>query len=151
MGTTESKVRSCPICGGTAVREKRPRTIQYKRRSVRIQQPAWWCTDCGEGMLDSKDAAVADMAFATLKAQVEGVLPPTDIARIRKTRLQLSQREAGRILGGGARAFQRYESGSIVVSKPMSNLLALLDHEPALLRRLASRQIRTAEAESKRR
>jgi HTH-type transcriptional regulator/antitoxin MqsA len=150
MGTTEPKTRSCPACGGTAVRETRPRTIRYKRRSVQIQQPAWWCTDCGEGILDSKDAAVADVAFATLKARVEGVLPPADITRIRKT-LWLSQRQAGKILGGGARAFQRYESGSIVVSKPMSNLLALLDHEPALIHQLAARQVHAAEVESKRR
>jgi HTH-type transcriptional regulator/antitoxin MqsA len=150
MATTEPKTRSCPACGGAAVRETRPRTVRYKSRTMQIQQPAWWCADCDDAILESKDAAIADLAFATLKAGVEGVLPPADIMRIRKT-LQLSQRQAGKILGGGARAFQRYESGSIVVSKPMSNLLALLDHEPALLQKLAAQPVRAAEGERTRR
>jgi HTH-type transcriptional regulator/antitoxin MqsA len=131
------------------VRETRRRTIRYKKHSVEIDQPAWWCRECGEGVLDSKDSAVADRAFATLKAKAEGVLDPATIARIR-TRLNLTQRRAGRILGGGARAFQRYESGAVVVSQPMSNLLKLLDVQPALLSRLmanstaAARQRRAA-------
>ena len=116
---------------------------------VEIDQPAWWCRNCDEGVLDSKDSAVADRAFATLKARAEGVLDPEMIARIR-TRLKLTQRRAGKILGGGTRAFQRYESGAVVVSQPMSNLLRLLDAQPAMLSRLttkstaAARQKRTA-------
>jgi hypothetical protein len=43
-----------------------------------------------------------------------------------------------KILVGSARASQRYEFRSIVVSKPRSNLLALLDHEPRLLDRSLS-------------
>jgi HTH-type transcriptional regulator/antitoxin MqsA len=152
MSKTKSKrgeVRPCPACGGDMVRETRRRTIRYKKHSVEIDQPAWWCRSCDEGVLDSKDAAVADRAFATLKARAEGVLDPATIARIR-TRLKLTQRRAGRVLGGGARAFQRYESGAVVVSQPMSNLLKLLDAHPALLTRLtrestaAARQKRTA-------
>lgn len=140
--------RPCPACAGGMVRETRRRTIRYEQHSVEIDQPAWWCRECGEGVLDSKDGAVADRAFATLKARAEGVLDPETIARIR-TRLKLTQRRAGKILGGGARAFQRYESGAVVVSQPMSNLLLLLDQQPALLARLtgksavAARQKRT--------
>jgi HTH-type transcriptional regulator/antitoxin MqsA len=152
MSKTKSKrgeVQPCPACGGDMVRETRRRAIRYKKHSVEINQPAWWCRNCEEGVLDSKDAAVADRAFATLKAKVEGVLDPATIARIR-TRLKLTQRRAGKVLGGGARAFQRYESGAVVVSQPMSNLLRLLDAQPALLTRLttestvAARQRRTA-------
>jgi HTH-type transcriptional regulator / antitoxin MqsA len=151
MSKTKSKhddVRPCPACGGGMVRETRPRTIRYKKHSAEIDQPAWWCRNCDEGVLDSKDSTVADRAFATLKARAEGVLDPETIARIR-TRLKLTQRRAGKLLGGGARAFQRYESGAVVVSQPMSNLLRLLDAQPALLARLtaksmAVRQKRTA-------
>lgn len=143
------EIRPCPACGGGMVRETRRRTIRYKKHSVEIDQPAWWCRNCDEGVLDSKDSAIADRAFATLKARAEGVLDPATIARIR-TRLKLTQRRAGKLLGGGARAFQRYESGAVVVSQPMSNLLRLLDAQPALLSRIAAksaapaRQKRTA-------
>jgi HTH-type transcriptional regulator/antitoxin MqsA len=55
------------------------------------------------------------------------------VASIRE-RLKLSQRRAGELLGGGPRAFQKYESGEQQVSVPMANLLRLLDKDP---RRLA--------------
>ncbi len=150
MTKTKSKheeVRPCPACGGRMVRETRRRTISYRKHSVEIAQPAWWCRNCDEGVLDAKDSAVADRAFATLKARTEGVLDPAAITRIR-TRLKLTQRRAGKLLGGGARAFQRYESGAVVVSQPMSNLLMLLDAQPALLSRLIGRS--TAAAQQKR-
>jgi HTH-type transcriptional regulator / antitoxin MqsA len=51
----------------------------------------------------------------------------------------LSQRKAGEILGGGPRAFQKYESGSQAVSAPMSNLLRLLAKDPSRLQELARR------------
>ena len=146
MTKTRSKheeIRPCPACGGGMVRETRRRTIRYKKHSVEIDQPAWWCRDCDEGVLDSKDTVVADRAFATLKAKAEGVLDPATIERIR-ARLKLTQRKAGKILGGGARAFQRYESGAVVVSRPMSNLLMLLDQQPALLSRLAMESTKAA-------
>ncbi|MGH9894582.1 MAG: type II toxin-antitoxin system MqsA family antitoxin [bacterium] len=131
------EIRSCPTCGEDMVRKTRRRIVRYKRRSVEIRQPGWWCRACGEGVLDPKDSVLADRAFATLKARDEGVLDPATIQRIR-ARLKLTQRKAGKILGGGARAFQRYEAGAVVVSRPMSNLLTLLDEHPALLSRLAA-------------
>lgn len=51
-----------------------------------------------------------------------------------RTLLGLSQREAGRILGGGPNAFYRYESGRARPSHTMVNLLRLLVADP---RRLA--------------
>lgn len=131
--------RECPVCGGPVVRETRRRTIRYKSDSVEIDQPAWWCRDCGEGILDSADSAIADRAFAALKARAEGVLPPAAVARIRK-QLKLSQRKAGELLGGGLRAFQRYEAGTVTLSKPMSNLLTILERQPDLLAMLSAAQ-----------
>lgn len=78
------------------------------------------------------DAAVGGKALASLKAKAVGVLTPDDVAQIRG-RLNLTQRKAGETLGGGARAFQRYESGSVLVSQAMSNLLTLLGNHPDLL------------------
>ncbi len=58
-----------------------------------------------------------------------------EAARIRK-KLQLSQRRAGMILGGGENAFQKYEAGKELPTRAMSNLLRLLDNDPARLREL---------------
>lgn len=132
-----SATRSCQVCGGALRRQTRNRSIPYGERSVTIRQPAWWCENCGEGVLGSGDARVADLAFATLKAEAEGLMTPAEVAIARK-RLGLSQRKAGEILGGGARAFQRYEHGTVVVSRPMANLLRLLLRDPKRLREIVN-------------
>ncbi|MDY2684824.1 MAG: type II toxin-antitoxin system MqsA family antitoxin [Selenomonadaceae bacterium] len=66
------------------------------------------------------------------KAQAEHLLTPD---KIRKTRqkLNLTQEAAGNILGG-RRAFQKYESGEILPSRAISNLLKLLGQKPEMLK-----------------
>ena len=49
--------------------------------------------------------------------------------RIRQ-KLRLSQEAAGRLIGGGPRAFQKYESGDLLPSRAISSALVLLDHDP---------------------
>ncbi len=90
-------------------------------------------------LLSKKDILATEPVFLDLKARVEGVLTPTEVKAIRK-RLKLSQRKAGEILGGGVRAFQKYESGKTMVSQPMSNLLRLLRNDPGRLDELFPRE-----------
>jgi DNA-binding transcriptional regulator YiaG len=59
-------------------------------------------------------------------------LTPEDIRRIRES-LGLSQVEAGEILGGGPRAFTKYESGTIKPAASVANILRLLDANPSVL------------------
>jgi HTH-type transcriptional regulator/antitoxin MqsA len=54
---------------------------------------------------------------------------PEDVKRIRK-HLKLTQREAGLIIVGGPNAFQKYESGEVLVSKAITSALILLDRDP---------------------
>ena len=70
-----------------------------------------------------------------LKAEVDGILTPEGVSRIRR-KLGLSQRRAGALLGGGPRSFQKYESGTDWVTRSMSNLLLLLDRDPTRLSEL---------------
>ena len=58
--------------------------------------------------------------------------------------LGLSQRKAGEILGGGPRAFQKYESGKQAVSVPMSHLLRLLARDPSRLKELEATKSKSA-------
>ncbi len=55
-----------------------------------------------------------------------------EIRAIRK-KLKLTQVQAGTILGGGKKAFQKYESGEILPSRAISNLLRVLASQPSLL------------------
>ena len=123
----------CPECGGTAIFEARTDTVEYKGHKVAVKVPGHWCEKCGEAVLEGDALEKRERVFLELRAKVEGVLSPREVASIRE-RLKLSQRRAGELLGGGPRAFQKYESGEQQVSVPMANLLRLLDKDP---RRLA--------------
>ena len=62
-------------------------------------------------------------------------LSPDDIHRIREG-LGLTQVEAGEYLGGGPRAFTKYESGAIKPNAAVVNLLRLLEKSPQKLNAL---------------
>ena len=68
-------------------------------------------------------------------ADVDEVLGPHEVTQVRE-KLGLSQRAAGELLGGGPRAFQKYEAGKQAVSAPMSNLLRLLANDPTRVNEL---------------
>ncbi len=116
--------------------EKHDDVLVYKDHTRTIKTLGWWCSKCGEAILTGEPLVAHERAFQQLKAEVDGVLGPAEVARIRIA-LGLSQRKAGEILGGGPRAFQKYESGKQALSVPMSHLLRLLAGDPSRLRELA--------------
>jgi len=81
---------------------------------------------------------VSDRALNRLKTETEGLPLPEEIKRIR-TRLGLTQEAAGELIGGGPRAFQKYEAGDLLPSRAVSSALALLDHDPTGLSILYAR------------
>lgn len=129
------KTQPCPECGGEMRFEKHADVLSYRGHEKTIQTLGWWCTKCGEGILTGKPLVAHARAFQALKAEVDGVLGPKEVAKVREA-LGLSQRKAGELLGGGPRAFQKYESGSQIPSVPMSHLLTLLAHDPRRLEEL---------------
>ena len=119
----------CESCGNQMVRGTRPMTMTYKGLSTTFDMPGLYCEACGEDVISGSDTAVSDRELNKLKAEADGLLQPEQIRRIRK-KLQLTQIEAGFLLGGGRNAFQRYELGSVLPSQAISNLLRLLDENP---------------------
>jgi HTH-type transcriptional regulator/antitoxin MqsA len=124
-----------PVTGKVLRRGIRRETIRYRGLERVIDQPGWWPDDDSDGVLIGPDLHVGDEALREMKAELADLPQPDEIRRIR-TRLKLSQRRAGELLGGGPRAFQKYESGEVVVSRPMANLLLLLDRDPSRLKEL---------------
>jgi HTH-type transcriptional regulator/antitoxin MqsA len=110
----------------------RPMTLTYKGDSIAFEMPGWYCRDCDESIHTGKDMRVSDRMLNRLKAKNEGLLDPEEIRRIRK-KLRLSQETAGVLIGGGPRAFQKYESGDLLPSRAVSSALVLLDHDPGAL------------------
>lgn len=110
----------------------RPMTLSYKGKSITFDMPGWYCDQSEESMHTGEDMKVSDRMLNLLKARSEGLLEPEEIRRIRK-KLRLSQEAAGRLIGGGPRAFQKYESGDLSPSRAVSSALVLLDHDPEAL------------------
>jgi HTH-type transcriptional regulator/antitoxin MqsA len=125
--------------------EKRAEVLAYKGQERTIRTLGWWCTKCGEGILSGASLKARQQAFLTFKAGLDDVMSPDEIAAVRE-KLGLSQRKAGELLGGGPRAFQKYEAGAQAVSTPMSNLLRLLARDPSRLQelRVSRRPVGTA-------
>lgn len=132
----------CPTTGAPMHRAVRPLTLTYKGESLTVDMPGWYSDQSAESIHDGEDMKVSDRALNRLKARAEGLLEPEDIRRIRK-RLGLTQEAAGEVIGGGARAFQKYEAGDVLPSRAISSALALLDHDPSGLAVLTARHAAT--------
>jgi HTH-type transcriptional regulator/antitoxin MqsA len=107
-------------------------TLAYKGESLTFDMPGCNCDQSEESIHTGEDMKVSDRMLNLLKARSEGLLEPEQIRRIRK-KLHLTQEAAGIIIGGGPRAFQKYESGDLLPSRAISSALLLLDHDPEAL------------------
>jgi HTH-type transcriptional regulator/antitoxin MqsA len=132
----------CPKTGAPMHRGTRTMTLTYKGESITFDMPGWYCDTSDESIHTGQDMKVSDRMLNSLKARVEGLLEPEEIRRIRR-KLAINQTEAGHMIGGGPRAFQKYESGDLLPSRAISSALVLLDHDPEGLAILKKRQIRT--------
>jgi HTH-type transcriptional regulator / antitoxin MqsA len=122
----------CPETGAPMYRGVRPMTLTYKDQSLTFDMPGWYCDQSDESIHTGDDMKVSDRMLNLLKARSEGLLEPEQIRRIRK-KLHLSQEAAGMLIGGGPRAFQKYESGDLLPSRAISSALLLLNHDPEAL------------------
>lgn len=130
-----SETRIHPESGKLLKRGVRKAIVRYRGLERTVDLPGWYPEDDDDGIISGPDAEVGDRALHEMKAEIASLPTPDEIRRIR-TRLKLSQRKASELLGGGPRAFQKYESGEVAVSRPMANLLLLLDRDPTLLKQI---------------
>jgi HTH-type transcriptional regulator/antitoxin MqsA len=107
----------------------RPMTLEYKGASTTFDMPGWYCDASQESIHTGEDMKVSDRVLNRLKAATEGLPLPEEIKRIR-TKLGLTQEAAGELIGGGPRAFQKYEAGDLLPSRAIGSALALLDRDP---------------------
>lgn len=128
----EIKTRLHPETGETLERGYRPLLIAYKGLDETVNMPGWYPKNGDDGIFSKEDRKVYGKALRRLKARYEKLLLPEEIKSVRK-KLHLSQEEAGVRIGGGPRAFQKYESGDVLPSRAISNLLTILGKEPAML------------------
>ena len=132
----QTEERICnPETGEELFRDIRKIEYEYKGVKFYANMPGWYPKDSDNGIFTKEDMKVYSKALNLVKANTAHLLPPEKIRSTRK-KLKLTQEAAGNLLGGGHRAFQKYENGEILPSRAISNLLRLLDQQPSLLKLL---------------
>jgi HTH-type transcriptional regulator/antitoxin MqsA len=125
----------CPVCGAaTLVHDTRDISYVYKGEgSVFPRITGDFCPACTEVVLDMEQAERFGQLVSEFHKQVNAaIVDPGFIIDVRK-KLQLDQKEAGEIFGGGVNAFSRYENGKTKPSLALIKLLRVLDKHPELL------------------
>jgi HTH-type transcriptional regulator/antitoxin MqsA len=122
----------CPSCGAAKlVRETRDLPYTYKGESITIRRVRGeYCPACGEAVLNPGESARTSAAMLTFNKRVNAaIVDPAFIARVRR-KLDLDQKQAAEIFGGGVNAFSRYETGRTKPPLALVQLLRVLDRHP---------------------
>lgn len=125
----------CPICAqAELVHDTRDMLYVYKGESTTLPEVTGdFCPACGEVVLDMNEAERTGALMREFSKQVNAsIIDPGFIADVRK-KLNLDQREAAEIFGGGVNAFSRYENGKTKPPLALIKLLKVLDRHPDLL------------------
>ena len=106
----------------------------YKGHSISIKHVSGkYCPQCGEFIFSDAEATRVSDAMAAYKKKVNAVsVDPVFISNVRK-KLNLDQKEAAVIFGGGINAFSRYESGKSVPPVALVKLFKILEMHPELM------------------
>ena len=125
----------CPVCGAAElIHDTRDLPYTYKGETTTIPAvTADFCPACDESVTDLAETDRVMREMQTFNKQVNAaIVDPSFIIQVRK-KLDLGQREAGEIFGGGVNAFSRYENGKSKPPLALVKLFKLLDRHPDLL------------------
>ena len=125
----------CPVCGAAElIHDTRDIPYTYKGETTVIAAVTGdHCPACAESILDAAESKRVMLEMRTFSKQVNAaIVDPVFITNVRK-KLDLDQREAAEIFGGGVNAFSRYESGKTKPPLALVKLFKLLDRHPDLL------------------
>ena len=130
----------CPCCGAAKLlRQTRDIPYSYKGETTTIPAVTGdFCPACDEVLLDREQGDRYSDWVGAFQRQVNAAyVDPAFIAKVRK-KLDLDQRQAAEIFGGGINAFSRYENGKTKPPLSLVKLLKVLDRHPELLTEVRS-------------
>lgn len=131
----------CPVCGAAElIHDTRDLPYTYKGETTLIPAVTGdFCPACAESILDAAESNRVMREMRAFSKQVNAaIVDPGFITNVRK-KLNLDQREAAELFGGGVNAFSRYENGKTKPPLALVKLFKLLDRHPDLLN-----EVRTA-------
>lgn len=125
----------CPVCGtAELIHDTRDLPYTYKGETTIIAAVTGdFCPACSESILDASESNRVMRDMSAFSRQVNAaIVDPAFIVTVRK-KLNLDQRQAAEIFGGGINAFSRYENGKTKPPLALIKLLKLLDRHPDLI------------------
>ncbi len=125
----------CPCCGAAELtQDTRDTPYTYKGETTNIPEVTGeFCLACGEVVLDRAQGDRYSEMVGMFQRQINAAyVDPAYIAKVRK-KLDLDQRQAAELFGGGVNAFSRYENGKTKPPLALVKLFKLLDRHPDLL------------------
>jgi len=125
-----------PETGETLKRDVRRLSVRVGPFSEEIEAPGWYPEGDGDAVHSGADLKDYEAAQRRLKEKYAEYL------RASRKKWRLTQEQAGRLIGGGKRAFQKYESGKAIPTEAAVGLIELLNADQANLERL--KRIRAA-------
>ena len=128
----------CPCCGAAElISDTRDIDYIYKGQSTVLPEITGdFCPACHEVILNREQGDRYSELIGEFQKQVNAsYVDPVYIVKVREN-LNLSQREAAELFGGGVNAFSRYETGKTKPPLALVQLLKILDHHPELMNEL---------------
>jgi len=125
----------CPCCGAAElIHDTRDMPYTYKGETTTIAAVTGdFCPACGETVLNREHGDHYSERIGLFQRQVNAAyVDPGYIAKVRR-KLDLDQRQAAELFGGGVNAFSRYENGKTKPPLALVKLFKLLERHPDLL------------------
>ena len=125
----------CPVCGAAElIHDTRDLPYTYKGETTTIPAVEGdFCPGCTEVVLDREHGDRYSESMGLFQRQVNAdFVDPAYIVKVRK-KLDLDQRQAAELFGGGVNAFSRYENGKTKPPLALVKLFKLLDRHPELI------------------
>jgi HTH-type transcriptional regulator/antitoxin MqsA len=116
------------------VHDTRDVQYTYKGETTTIQGVTGdFCPACGDSVHDKEESSRINGLMLDFTKEVNSsIVDPAFIVRVRK-KLDLDQRQAAQLFGGGTNAFSRYENGKTKPPLALVQLLKILDVHPELI------------------
>jgi HTH-type transcriptional regulator/antitoxin MqsA len=131
----------CPICASTElIHDTRDIPHIYKGETTVLPNVTGdFCPACGESILEAAEARRVSSLMSEFRKRVNASLvDPKFIMNVRE-KLDLDQKQAAEIFGGGHNAFSRYENGRTKPPVALVLLFRVLDRHPDLLAEIVPR------------
>ena len=128
--------RTHPETGALLHRTERRMNVRVGPFAEEVVVGGWYPDGEGDAIHHGADLAAFEEARKRLALQYAAHL------RASRKRWRLTQEQAGKLIGGGKRAFQKYETGKALPTEAAVGLIELLNADEANLERL--KRIRAA-------